>query len=234
MKIRQALSIIFLLMALSYLEAQSNFSADLGTDLVNRYVWRGQSLSNTPSIQPYTEISFNNLTLGSWGSYSFGQQEMQEVDLYLSYGTNFLTFTLNDYFNPTDTYDVHHYFDLDKNTTLHVLEAIVEVADIPNVPVTLSAGVMFYGCDLDENGKSLYSTYVEVAYPFSINETELNLFVGATPAAGFYNDKAGIVNAGLGMSKEISITESYSLPLSGSFIVDPSKGNVFLVVGVSF
>jgi len=43
-----------------------------------------------------------------------------------------------------------------------------------------------------------------------------------------------IVNFGVSASKDIKVTDKYSIPLSGSFIINPYIKIPFLVFGVSF
>jgi hypothetical protein len=47
------------------------------------------------------------------------------------------------------------------------------------------------------------------------------------------DDSFGISNIGIGTSKEIKITDSFSLPISGSIILNPSSEQLFVVVGIS-
>ncbi len=99
------------------------------------------------------------------GSYSFGNEPIQEIDLFLSYQTGVFTFTLNDYFflnnSVTDYVD---YFDWNKNSTQHWLEAIVEISGIDNLPVNLLAGVFIAGAVVDTDINPQYSTYIELSY----------------------------------------------------------------------
>ncbi len=47
------------------------------------------------------------------------------------------------------------------------------------------------------------------------------------------DDSFGISNIGIGSSKENKITDSFSLPISGSIILNPSSEQLFVVVGIS-
>jgi len=48
------------------------------------------------------------------------------------------------------------------------------------------------------------------------------------------DDPFGVTNVGISTSKEIKITDSYSLPVFGAAIVNPQAGDFNIVVGVSF
>ena len=47
--------------------AQDKVSANLGVDLVNQYIWRGQDLGNV-SLQPTLGVEWKGLSLSAWGS----------------------------------------------------------------------------------------------------------------------------------------------------------------------
>lgn len=220
------------------IHAQENeraFGIDVSADLVSRYVWRGMSLSASPAIQPDLSLTYGKLTLGTWASYTFSPEPFQEVDLYLTYATPYLTFTINDYYNPVDSIGfVGDYFQWGRSTTRHTLEGMVTFNGPESFPISLMAGLMFYGNDIDEEGKNYYSTYLELSYPFEIKEVEILPFLGFTPAEGYYGDGIGIVNLGLTATRTIDITEKFQLPLYGSLILNPTMEQVYFVVGLTF
>ncbi len=207
----------------------------ISADMVTRYVWRGLSLSKSPAIQPSIEYSLGNFTIGTWGSYTFGHEELQEVDLYASYSLGTFSITLNDYYNPNEFFDdANQYFEWNGDSTLHSLELVAAWEGTENFPIMVSAGLFFYGNDRDETGDNYYSTYAEIGYPFEIKGVSLQPFAGFTFAEGYYSDGFDLVNLGIKAEKEISVTESFSLPVSASFITNPAAGQVFLVFGMSF
>lgn len=213
---------------------EKSVSADLSVDLVSRYVWRGINLSESPAIQPAISINYKGLSFGTWASYTFSREALQEVDLFLSYQTRFVTFTLNNYYNPVDSLGfAGNYFELSGSRTPHILEGLITLNGPENFPVSLTAATMFWGNDRDADDKNLFSTYLELAYPFAINENQANIFLGVTPANGFYYNKFGLVNLGLSVSKDIKITDTFSLPIKGSFCVNPALEKVFLIFSIT-
>jgi len=219
-----------------YSNAQENKSSiDIGADLMSRYVWRGMNLSTSAVIQPYIEYSIGGFSLGSWSSYTLAKEPYQEVDLFMTYNFKNISLTVNDYFNPVDSlFTTNNYFNWNKSSTSHAMEAMLSVADIPNLPLTFTAGVFLYGNDRNETNKNYYSTYMELAYDFCISKNDVTVFMGITPFNGMYSDKFNLVNVGLTVSKEIVVSEKFAFPLKGSFIVNPDTENVFFVVGISF
>lgn len=208
---------------------------DLGADLVSRYIWRGMKFSTAPAIQPYISYTFKGFTLGTWASYAFTDDASQEVDLYLSYNYQLFTFTLNDYFYVLDQFgNYNDYFDWDKTTSSHYLEGIFEFSGFDKVPVRFLAGIMLLGGDIDANNDRQFSTYFELAYDFKIKNVDTEVFVGFTPFSGFYSDGFDFTNVGLKASKDINITEKFSIPFSGSFIMNPAAKTVMFLATVSF
>ena len=215
-------------------ENDSDFSIDLSADFVSRYVWRGLNLSESPAVQPTLAFTYKGVSFGSWASYTLSREAIQEVDLYLSYEHERFGITINNYFNTLDTFDFQgNYFNLSSKTTPHVLEALVSVYGPESFPLVLSFATMFYGNDRDDNGNSLYSSYLELSYPLSLNEVDANLFLGLTPAKGLYAEKFNLVNVGFSASRNIAITDKFSIPIMGSFIVNPSQEKVFLVLSIT-
>ncbi|MBK6966622.1 MAG: hypothetical protein IPH20_22665 [Bacteroidales bacterium] len=240
-----SLTIASLMFVPGQASAQVETSFNTGVDLMSRYVWRGMNLGgSSPSIQPTLEYSVGNLTLGAWGAFSMSDGlTVQETDLYLSYSIKeMFSITVTDYFLPDETLDNNNYFEFDQDSTGHLLEASVSFDGTDKIPFTLMAAVNFWGADaLKADGKKQYSTYLELGFNGSCKELDYNLFAGFTPTSpdedkgetGFYGDKAGFVNLGITVSKEIQITDKFSLPVTTSFIVNPMAENVFLVVGIS-
>ncbi len=246
-------------------EAENSLlSVDFGADIMSRYVWRGQALSSTPSIQPGMELSIGGLAFGAWGAYSFdGLTDGAEADLYLSYTflNDMLSVTVTDYFFPTDAIGASNdYWRYGEDNTGHLFEGSLSFNGTDDLPLTLLVATNFYGADakkvesdtlsdnFNEEIGNAYSTYIEVGYSFSVNDVDLSAFVGFTPnspqkadaetgylgESGFYGDYMGVVNLGITGVKEIKITESYALPVNASVITNPMSENIYIVFGISF
>jgi hypothetical protein len=173
-----------------------------------------------------------------------------------------LTFT--DYFFPDETSGRNKYFnynmDWDKINsgeeaqTGHVVEAALSFNGTDNIPVSVMFAMNIWGADsrkyTEESGvmvaedKIVMSKYLELGYSTDVNGVAVDVFAGAAldnpeiekgEPTGFYGQRAaGFINLGFSLSKEIQITENYSLPIFGSFITNPEAENVFMVFGISF
>lgn len=224
-------------------EAEDN-PIGLSVDLMSRYVWRGTDFGGSPSIQPGIEYNKNGITIGVWGAYATNLPGVQEADLYISYTINdMFSITLTDYYFPDELSD-YSYFDYKNATTGHILEATLGFNGTEDFPLSVLVATNFWGADATKinsdgtAGSIQYSTYAELSYSLKY----FDLFLGANLTSvdanigesGFYGDKVGIVNLGLSTSKEISITNSFKLPLTVSLITNPQAEKIYLVAGFSF
>lgn len=216
----------------------------INLDLMSRYVWRGLDYGASPSIQPGIEYSESGFALGAWGAYTTNRPGVQEVDLYASYTyKEKFTFLLTDYYFP-DEYSDYNYFDYASNSTGHILEASVSFNGSEKCPFSLLLASNFWGADatrINQDGSTgnlQYSTYAELGYSLKF----IDLFMGWNLTkvdknkgeVGYYGDSIGIVNLGISTSKEISITNTFSLPLQVSLITNPQAGKIYLVAGFTF
>jgi hypothetical protein len=238
-KLKQIIQVILLSVVTSGMIHASTDSTrvhlSVGADVVNHYVWRGLMLGNSPAIQPVMQVSAGNLSFGSWASYSISPSSFQEVDLFLNYSIGNLSIGLTDYYNPVDSlWKGDYYFKVNRSSTLHTIESSLTYSEIGGTGFSATAGVMLFGNDRDEDGSNFYSNYFELSYAANVNDYGLNLFAGATFSKGYYAEKASLVNIGACISREVKISESFTIPVKGSFIVNPEKQNVYLVFGFTF
>lgn len=222
------LSLLMLSMAISPMnlnaqdeESSSPFS--VGGDLVSSYLWRGTKFGTGPAIQPYVELTLGNFTMGGWGSYCFSSNEGAEADIYLSYGFDFgLSLGLTDYYFPGVG---SNYLDFSDSSGAHGLEVNLAY-EIKGL--SLAANYMFN--EAPTAGTSGGDMYYELGYTFK----NFGVFLGAGDGWHTEGDKFAICNVGISTSKEIQITEKFSLPVSGSLIWNPEREQYHVVVGISF
>lgn len=226
-----------------------NFSA--GTDIFNLYLWRGLELGGgQPSVQPWAKYNFGNekhaFSLGAWGAYSIGGNVNQEFDLSLVYTyDNYLSVSLNDYFFPgLNSGSKDKYFNYKSDSTGHVFEGMIQYNGSEKIPVTLLFAMNFYGNDARKTDGSMFlSKYIEAGYKTKVGGIDVNPFAGFSldnpdeekgETSYYLNQKPGLINLGIKLSKSIEITEKFSLPLQCSVITNPELNKIFLVCGISF
>ena len=218
----------------------------VGADVVSSYLWRG-TLYSGASIQPAMEFNVGGFSIGAWGSVEFAGFGYKEVDLIANY--TFGNFSIG-LFNFWPGWEgEYNYFDFSKSTA-HILEANLLYSFDP-FPLTLGWNTMIAGNDKYENSngkwKRAFSTYVEATYSFSVKDVALDVALGASlwkssiqyTSDMVYNRRQGtdgfaVIYTSLMASKNIKITDSYSLPIFAQLAFNPAKEDAFLVFGIRF
>lgn len=204
----------------------------VGADIVSKYMWRGIELNAAPNFQPSLGYSNGGFSAGFWGSYSItdnGGGNYEEIDAYIGY-----TFTtesgdigliLTDYYFPKAGFDLGD-FDND-GLGGHTLE----IAATYSGPISLIVAYNFY----NDPGNNLY---FEAGYSTSVGDVGLDLFVGGTTGSTdnpiyYGSEDFAIINVGIKGSKEIKITEDFSLPVFTTFMFNPKVNAGYMIFGVS-
>lgn len=201
---------------------------DAGLDIYSSYVWRGIKFGEGAAFQPWLEFSAGGFALGAWGSYCVSDNEAAEADLYASYSfelgeSGSLSFTITDYYFPGTTAEPVSWMDGDN----HFIEPMVSAGV---GAFSFSAAYMLYD-GAGTNGEGSGDLYLEAA----VTAGPVDITLGGGNGAYSMKDDAGfdICNIGISTSKEITITENFSLPLSGAVILNPSYESFHVVVGIS-
>lgn len=217
-----ALSILFIATSFQTVKAQDDgeVTVSTGVDLYSTYVWRGVAYAG-PSLQPYVELGAGGFILGAWGSQGIdglitsgtASNGFQEMDLYTAYSFDFgLSLGVTDYYYPGTLFfeEDSHAFELNGGYT---------VGDL-----SLSANYIFAG-----GGSVGDDVYFQLGYDVG----QANLFIGGGDGWHSTDTEFTIVNIGVGTSKEIEITDSFSLPVSGAVILNPDTEQFYITAGIS-
>lgn len=210
-------------------KAQDKVEASVGADLVSGYIWRGQDLGGV-SLQPSVSISYKGFSLEAWGSVGFESKDDKELDLTLGYENGGFSLSVTDYwFNSGPGY-----FHYGARNTAHTFEAQI---GYDFGPLAVNWYTNFAGTDgVNKDDKRAYSSYLSLAAPFNLGGLEWTAEVGATPWATDYYDANGfaVCDVSLGVSKDIKITDTFSLPLFAKATWNPRTEGAYFVVGLSF
>lgn len=191
-----------------------------GLDIYSSYIWRGAKFGSGPAFQPTVEFGAGGFAIGAWGSVSASTDEALEMDMYAGYTIELsesasLGLNLTDYYFGGDwTNGDYHYFE--------------PMASLGLGDFSLTGAYMFYdGAGTDGNASG--DLYLEAAYSFG----SFDLTLGG--GNGQYTDdsKFNVCNISVGTSKEVAVTETFTLPVSGAVILNPSTGGFFITVGIS-
>lgn len=196
-------------------EKESNFTYEIGADVVSSYLWRGQNLGGL-SIQPSVTLDWKGIYICGWaniGADNWKFQELNpELDItigYDNYGvkldlTHFYYFYGDKYFKGLE--DPNNQFS-SSTMELHAGLDVGEWTEI--VPLTLDWYTTVLGYDpvfdendklvINENGnaKRAFSTYIELGYDITLPlDIILGLKVGFTPWKGMFTEYKEVWNSG--------------------------------------
>ena len=120
-------------------------------------------------------------------------------------------------------------------------------AEFPNVDIVVGnvatgeAAKMLVEAGADgvkENGKRAYSSYLALSAPFKLGGLDWTVDLGMVPwETTFYNGYTSgfcVTDISLGASKEIKITDSFSVPAFAKVSVNPRTEGAYFAFGLSF
>ena len=213
--------------------AQDEIETTMGADVVSNYVWRGQDLGSV-SLQPMLGVGWRGLSLAAWGNVGLSDpDDSKEIDLTLGYTLGGLNIGITDYWVSKDGLDPQgRYFKYDAHGTNHVFEANIGY-DFGFA--SLQWFTNFSGNDYKDDGKRAYSSYVEATVPFKLATVDWTATAGAVPAATDYYGTTGfaVTNLSLKATKDIKVTDAFSIPVFAQFVGNPCSQKAYLVFGLT-
>ena len=213
--------------------AQDEIETTISGDVVSRYIWRGQDLGDV-SLQPTLGIGYKGFSLTAWGNVGLtNSEDTKEFDLTLAYTTGGFNIGITDYWFNTGLDPDNRYFMYNAHSTNHVFEANIGY-DFGFA--SLQWYTNFAGNDgVNKSGKRAYSSYFEANVPFKLATVDWTATAGFIPfATSFYNDWTSgfsVTNLALKATKDIKITDSFSIPIFGQVVANPRTQKAYLVLG---
>ncbi len=211
--------------------AQDEIETTVATDVVSSYIWRGQDLGSA-AVQPTLGVAYKGLSLSAWGSYGLADPaDTKEFDLTLAYTAGAFNIGITDYWFNAGLDPEARYFKYDAHGTNHVFEANIGY-DFGLASVQWFTN--FSGNDgVNKDGKRAYSSYLEVAVPFKLATVDWTATAGAVPfATDFYGTTGfAVTNLALKATKDIKVTDSFSIPVFGQVVGNPCSQKAYLVFG---
>lgn len=203
----------------------------IAADVVSQYVWRGLEAGSV-SLQPTLGIGYKGLSLSAWGSVGLTDPaDTKEFDLTLSYTAGGFNIGITDYWFSAGGNPEGRYFMYEANNTNHVFEANIGY-DFGVASIQWFTN--FAGNDgLNKDGKRAYSSYVEATVPFTLATVDWSATAGAVPfATDFYGTTGfAVTNLSLKATKDIKVTDSFSIPVFGQVVANPCSQKAYLVFG---
>ena len=156
---------------------------------------------------------------------------MKEFDLTLAYSISGFNIGLTDYWFSEGLDPDSRYFKYNAHGTNHVFEANI---GYDFGPVALQWYTNFAGNDgLNKDGKRAYSSYVETIVPFCLAGIGWTATAGAVPYATTTYGTTGfaVTNLSLRATKDIKVSNSFSIPIFAQVTANPCSQKAFLVLG---
>ena len=233
-KVKRFCLAVLLLGGATAAEAQeSKVETTIEADIVSQYVWRGQDLGDV-SLQPTLGLGYKGLSLTAWGSVGLTDpDDTKEFDLTLAYSAGGFNIGVTDYWFNSGLDPRNRYFKYDAHGTNHLFEANI---GYDFGPLTLQWYTNFAGNDGEtKSGKRAYSSYFELSAPFKLASVDWTAALGAVPyATSFYErvDGFAVTNVSLTATKDVKITDSFSIPLFAQVAANPCSQKAYLVLGL--
>ena len=211
--------------------AQEEIETRISGDIVSSYIWRGQDLGDV-SLQPTLGIGYQGLSLTAWGNVGLSNAaDTKELDLTLSYTMGGFNIGVTDYWTNAGGDPQARYFKYNAHATNHVFEANIGY-DFGFASLQWYSN--FAGNDgMNNDGDRAYSSYFEVNAPFKLATVDWTATAGAVPFATDYYGTTGfaVTNLALKATKEIKITDTFSVPVFGQVVANPCSQKAYLVLG---
>ena len=224
---KKLLAPLFLTLALAWSLPASAQEFDFGADLVSRYVWRGIDFGESASVQPALTFSYNGLEIGTWASYATnpGSADANEHDLWIGYSYGPVSLGVTDYYFPNGGVE---FFDFSDEGGAHVIEPYFSFNGTDAFPVNLYVAYNIHN-DPDE------SLYINASMPFAVGGVDMSFGIGASAGESdwYGTDGFSVIDWAVSGSKSIPITDKFELPVSISYIMNPTAEKSFLVFGIS-
>lgn len=222
-------------------------SVDAGVTLTSRFIYRGINLGQAPQVQPSLALNVGDFQAAVWSSHPIarpsdqsaetlaGAGNYREVNFWLLYnvdvGVGTLTPYVQNHYNPNNG----PFFDLDNETTAHAFQGQLTFrGDERSAPVDAMVGYVFFGND---GADVVGSVYLEGGYSFDVSGLAMRAFAGGVPGRSPFNgvteSRAQVTNVGLSASRDIRLSDDFSLPLGVQFVVNPYTEDAFAAVSVS-
>lgn len=156
-----------------------------GAKIVSSYLWRGLREAGV-SFQPSMALHIENFMLEAWGSVDFAAASYKELDIKLAYQAGPVLISVNDVYAVYPKAQPglnggYNYFSYKKGAP-HRVEGGIQWQITKSVPVTISwYTTLVGGSDYNEEGKRIFSSYLELSYPFMVKSVSMNAGIGMVP-----------------------------------------------------
>lgn len=200
---------------------ESPFSTEVGVATTN--LWRGVDISKQTAVKVDAEFEpVSWFTVGVDASLVYNQAKPgygNQINTRMHFNIYNISLGFQDvYFHDnTGNYSDTAYFDLNKNTTNHFVEATFKYKGDSNSKIDLKANYVFYQKTNNPNGALYFETIYHIA-------SNTQLFAGYVTGASYANfqTKAGFTNVGINIKRQLEFSNKFSTIIKTTIAVNPN------------
>jgi hypothetical protein len=204
---------------------ESPFSTEVGVATTN--LWRGVDISKQTVVKIDAEYEpVNWFTIGTDASLVYNQAKPgygNQINTRMHFNIYNVSLGIQDvYFhNNTGDFSDTAYFDFNKTTTNHFVEATFKYKGDADSKIDLKANYVFYQKQGNPNG----ALYFETTYYIASNT---QLFAGYVTGPSYVNfqNKAGFTNVGINIKRELEFSNKFNTIIKTTIAVNPNYKSI--------
>jgi hypothetical protein len=204
---------------------ESPFSTEVGVATTN--LWRGVDISKQTAVKVDAEFEpVSWFTVGADASLVYNQTKLgygNQLNTRMHFNIYNVSIGVQDiYFSDnTGNYNDTSYFDLNKATTPHFIEATFKYKGDADSKIDLKANYVFYQRQGNPNG----AIYFETTYHIASNT---QLFAGYVTGPSYVNfqNKAGFTNVGINIRRELEFSPKFNTIIKTTIAVNPNYKSI--------
>lgn len=210
--------------------AQEKKSLIFQADLFNRHYWRGFVFGDSPAIEPQITLNSGRFGLNIWAANTF-DHTYSEIDLIPSYSAGNYKISLLDYYNPIPGAE-NRFFDFTEEGNRHSGEIMLNYNGKGKLPLKWMVATFIYGDRHLDTRKHMFSTWMQVGYPFNILGAEAEISCGISPWESYYSKGFSFNHAGFSIQDRIVINQDASVPFRFSLNINPSSSQAWVIFSI--
>lgn len=219
--------LIPLLMFSLYSTAKGPDKIVFQAEVLNRHYWRGFVFGESPAVEPQVTMHFNRFALNIWAANTL-DNSYSEIDFIPSYTIGNYKFSVFDYYNPVVGKE-NRFFDFSETGNRHSGEFMVAYNGLGKIPLKWTIATFFYGDRHPVNRNHMFSTYLQLGYPFRIAGSDAEISAGISPWESYYTEGPALIHTGFSLQNRIIADDRTAIPIKISVMANPSASDLWVI-----
>lgn len=200
-----------------------NTQCNVGLEIKSSEVWRGVQQGSGPAFCPAFAIKAGGFTIGAEGTMCTGEDLGFESNIFAKYRFPFdLTLELTDYYEGGNWLGCN----FDNIARTHSIE--------PAIRYDYGKLQFFFALNFMEDYETDF--YGQISYDFDIFKVAIGAGEGYYTTSPVYGNGGDFAICNISLSKEtnIKVTDSFSLPIEGGVVLNPSTERFVAYAAIKF